>query len=67
MDFEANLDLAGNLTAITDTTTAATALGEIETFIQTAVAGALRLRQSAASLGDVGAAGSTVRTSSSPS
>ncbi|MET4128737.1 flagellin [Roseovarius sp. MBR-6] len=43
VDFEANLDLVTNLTAITDTTTAATALGEIETFIQTAVTGAASL------------------------
>jgi len=43
VDFEANLDLATNLTAITDTTTATTALGEIETFIQTAVTGAAAL------------------------
>lgn len=43
VDFQANLDLATNLTAITDTTTAATALGEIEGFIQTAVNGAASL------------------------
>jgi len=43
VDFEANLDLSGNLTAITDTATAATALGEIEAFIQTAVDGAAAL------------------------
>jgi flagellin len=43
VDFETNLDLVNNLTAITDTTTAATALGEIETFIQTAVTGAASL------------------------
>jgi flagellin len=43
VDFEANLDLVTNLTAITDTITAATALGEIETFIQTAVTGAASL------------------------
>jgi flagellin len=43
VDFQANLDLSGNLTAITDTATAATALGEIEAFIQTAVDGAAAL------------------------
>jgi len=43
VDFEANLDLATNLTAITDTATAATALGEIEGFIQTAVNGSAAL------------------------
>ena len=43
VDFQANLDLATNLTAITDTATATTALGEIETFIQAAVTGAASL------------------------
>lgn len=47
VDFEANLDLAGSLTAITDTATATTALGEIETFIQAAVTGAASLGASA--------------------
>jgi len=47
VDFEADLDLVADLTAITDTATAATALGEIETFIQTAVAGAAALGASA--------------------
>jgi len=47
VDFEANLDLATNLTAITDSTTAATALGEIETFLQTAIDGAAALGASA--------------------
>ncbi len=43
VDFEANVDLATNLTAITDTTTAATALGELETFLTTAIDGAAAL------------------------
>ncbi len=43
VDFEANIDLATNLTAITDAATAATALGEIETFLQTAIDGAAAL------------------------
>lgn len=47
VDFEANLDLVNNLTEITDTATADTALGEIETFIQSAVAGAAALGASA--------------------
>ena len=47
VDFENTLDLATNLTAITDTATAASALGEIETFIQTAVTGAASLGASA--------------------
>lgn len=47
VDFEANVDLATNLTSITDTTTAATALGEIETFLQTAIDGAAALGASA--------------------
>jgi flagellin len=47
VDFEANVDLVNNLTAITDTATAATALGEIETFLQTAIDGAAALGASA--------------------
>ena len=47
VNFEANLDLAGNLTAIANTGDAATALGEIEGFIQTAVTGAAALGASA--------------------
>ncbi|GAW34492.1 flagellin [Roseovarius sp. A-2] len=43
VDFESNLDLATNLTEITDTASAATALGDIEGFIQTAVDGAAAL------------------------
>lgn len=52
VDFEANIDLASNLTAITDTSTAATALGEIETFLQTAIDGAAELGASAARIRD---------------
>jgi len=47
VDFQANVDLVTNLTAITDTATAATALGEIETFLQTAIDGAASLGASA--------------------
>ncbi|WP_394180939.1 flagellin [Yoonia maritima] len=43
VNFEANIDLVTNLTAITDTTTAATALGELETFLTTAIDGAAQL------------------------
>ncbi|MEX0283421.1 MAG: flagellin [Paracoccaceae bacterium] len=54
LDFEANIDLASDLTAIADTTTAATALGEIETFLQTAINGAAALGASAARIKDQG-------------
>lgn len=50
VDFQANIDLATNLTAITNTTTAGTALGEIETFLQTAIDGAAALGASAGRL-----------------
>jgi len=54
VDFEANMDLLGgtDLTAITDTTTAATALGEIEGFLQVAIDGAASLGASARRLDD---------------
>jgi len=52
VDFEANIDLATNLTAITDSTTAATALGELDAFLQTAIDGAASLGASAARLQD---------------
>lgn len=52
VDFEANIDLAADLTAIADVTTAATALGEIETFIQTAIDGAAALGASAKRIED---------------
>lgn len=48
VDFQANVDLATNLTAITDAATAATALGEIEGFLQVAIDGAASLGASAA-------------------
>ncbi|MCG3269117.1 flagellin [Yoonia sp. I 8.24] len=47
VDFEANVDLVSNLTAITDTATAATALGELEVFLTTAIDGAAALGASA--------------------
>lgn len=52
VDFEANMDLSNDLTAITDTSTAGTALGEIETFLQTAIDGAAALGASAARIRD---------------
>lgn len=52
VDFEANVDLVSNLTAITDTATAATALGEIETFLQAAINGAAALGASAERIQD---------------
>lgn len=54
VDFEADVDLVTDLTAITDTTTAATALGEIETFLQTAIDGAAALGASAGRISDQG-------------
>ena len=54
VDFEANIDLTSNLTAITDTATAATALGEIEVFLQTAINGAAALGASSARINDQG-------------
>ncbi|KUP91739.1 flagellin N-terminal helical domain-containing protein [Tritonibacter horizontis] len=52
VDFEAQLDLTASLTAITDTTSAASALAEIEGFLQTAITGAASLGASAARLED---------------
>ena len=54
VDFEANVDLATNLTAITDSATAATALGEIEAFLATAIDGAAQLGSDTARLEDQG-------------
>ena len=51
VDFEANLDIAGR-TGITDSATAATALGEIETFLQTAIQGSADLGASAKRMSD---------------
>jgi len=52
VDFETDIDLASDLTAITDTSSAATALGEIETFLQTAIDGAAELGASAKRISD---------------
>ena len=49
IDFEA-IDVEGTLTAITDATTAATALGELEGFLNTAIDGAAALGASAGRL-----------------
>ncbi len=54
VDFEADVDLVNNLTAITDATTAATALDDIETFLQTAIDGAASLGASAKRIEDQG-------------
>ncbi|MEL6464886.1 MAG: flagellin [Pseudomonadota bacterium] len=51
VDFEANLDIAGR-TNITDQATAATALGEMEAFLQTAINGAAELGASAKRIED---------------
>lgn len=50
--FESSLDLTNDLTTITDTATAASALGEIETFLQTAITGAAALGADAARIED---------------
>lgn len=52
VDFEADIDLAANLTAITDTTDAATALGEIEAFLVIAIDGAAALGASSKRIED---------------
>ena len=52
VDFESSLDLAASLTTITDTASAASALSEIETFLQTAINGAAALGASAKRLED---------------
>ena len=52
VDFESSLDLTADLTSISDTDTAASALGEIETFLQTAIEGAASLGAAAARLED---------------
>ena len=54
VDFEATLDLASNLTAITDSSTAATAMGEIEAFLALAIDGAAQLGSDSARLSDQG-------------
>ena len=53
LDFEAGLDVASR-TSITDTATAATALGELETYLQTAITGAAALGASAKRIDDQG-------------
>ena len=52
MNFDNTLDLASSLTAITDSTSAATALTEIEDFLQVAITGAASLGSSAARIED---------------
>jgi len=52
VNFESSLNLSTSLTSITDTTSAASALGEIETYLQTAITGAAALGASAARLED---------------
>ena len=52
-DFEANLDMTTR-TSITNVTTAGTALGELETFLQTAINGAAALGASAKRIQDQG-------------
>lgn len=53
VDFEANLDV-GSRTAVADVTSAAAALGEIETYLQTAINGAADLGASAKRIDDQG-------------
>ena len=52
VDFESSLDLTADLTSISDTDTASSALEDIETFLQTAITGAAALGASAARLED---------------
>ncbi|QFT58357.1 Flagellin [Sulfitobacter sp. THAF37] len=52
VDFEANIDAVSNLTAITDAASAATAFGELETFLTTAIDGAAALGASAKRISD---------------
>ncbi|MCA2009225.1 flagellin N-terminal helical domain-containing protein [Tritonibacter mobilis] len=52
VNFDNTLDLASSLTAITDSTSAATALTEIENFLQVAITGAASLGSSAARIED---------------
>ena len=53
VDFETNIDIAG-MTAITDAATAATAMGEIEAMLSTAITGAAQLGADASRLKDQG-------------
>jgi len=50
--FESSLNLATSLTTITDTATAASALTEIETYLQTAISGAAELGAASARIAD---------------
>ena len=50
--FDSTLDLATDLTVITDTATAGSALAEIETFLQTAISGAAVLGAASARIDD---------------
>ncbi|MFP3384872.1 flagellin [Tritonibacter sp. SIMBA_163] len=50
--FESSLNLATSLTSITDTATAASALSEIETYLQTAISGAAELGAASARIAD---------------
>ncbi|WP_420003020.1 flagellin [Arenibacterium sp. LLYu02] len=52
VNFESSIDLSTNLTVITDTASAASALGEIEAFLQTAINGAAALGASSKRLED---------------
>ena len=52
VNFESSLNLSASLTSITDTTTAATALGEIEVLLQVAITGAAALDADSARLDD---------------
>lgn len=52
VDFESSLNLSTSLTSITDTASAASALAEIETYLQTAIAGAAALGADSARLAD---------------
>ncbi len=50
--FDSSLDLATDLTSISDTASAASALGEIEAFLQTAISGAAALGAASARIED---------------
>ena len=50
--FDSSLDLASDLTSITDTTSAASALAEIESFLQIAISGAAALGAASARIED---------------
>lgn len=52
VDFESNLDLSSGLTAITDSASAASALAEIESYLQIAIDGAAALGASASRMED---------------